>query len=236
MLPAVRFIKDNGLSLSLLLLFLAALFGESVTGLLTYDHQQASQGLGQLGYWRYLGTGAFLDGVFVNCQAAILQLTVLIVFSEFLSQRGASHSRDPDRSGGDNGRSRNAAPRRPARRGQRSRRNGRRPQRGRTQPGWLYRNSLSIVFVALFLALFALHVVFGAQAANEERRLLHQPAQSLAAFFASPKMWFETFQTWQAEFVAIVVFLVLSVFLRQQYSAESKPVEASDSDTGHPNE
>jgi hypothetical protein len=42
-------------------------------------------------------------------------------------------------------------------------------------------------------------------------------------------------QTWQAEYLAIAVFVVLSIFLRQQDSAESKPVESRDQTTGEAN-
>jgi hypothetical protein len=48
----------------------------------------------------------------------------------------------------------------------------------------------------------------------------------------SAKFWSSTLQTWQAEYLAIAVFVVLSIFLRQQDSAESKPVESSDHTTG----
>lgn len=41
-----------------------------------------------------------------------------------------------------------------------------------------------------------------------------------------------TFQTWQAEFMAIVVYVVLSIYLRQDRSPESKPVSAPDEETG----
>ena len=48
-----------------------------------------------MGYWHNLSTGTFLVGLATNCQAAFLQLDSLIVFSGFLYQRGAPHSRDP---------------------------------------------------------------------------------------------------------------------------------------------
>ncbi len=45
----------------------------------------------------------------------------------------------------------------------------------------------------------------------------------------------QNFQTWQAEYLVIALYLVLSVFLRQQGSAESKPADASDGETGEHN-
>ena len=42
----------------------------------------------------------------------------------------------------------------------------------------------------------------------------------------SAKFWSSTLKTWQAEYLAIALFVVLSPFLRQERSAESKPVES----------
>ena len=80
-----------------------------------------------------------------------------------------------------------------------------------------------------------MHVVFGAEAYNEERALAGQPPISIAAFLLSAKFWSSTLQTWQAEYLAIAIFVVLSIFLRQQDSAESKPVESSNETTGEAN-
>ena len=49
------------------------------------------------------------------------------------------------------------------------------------------------------------------------------------------QFWATTLQTWQAEYLAIAVHIVLTIFLRQQNSPESKPVEASNETTGKAN-
>jgi hypothetical protein len=223
----IDWLKDNGLSLSMLILFVGFLFADSVAGLHSYNSEHASQGLAQIGYRRYLGTGAFLDGVFVNWQAAILQLTALIVFSEFLTQRGASHSRKPD----------NEARRSPGAKSDHRRRHAASDD-GRTwwQATWLYRNSLALAFVLLFAVAFSLHVVCGANAYNDQRALLQQPPIGIAAYLVSSKLWGDTFQCWQAEFFAMWFFLVSSIYLRQEYSSESKALGAGVNDTGEPNE
>lgn len=46
------------------------------------------------------------------------------------------------------------------------------------------------------------------------------------------QLWFESFQNWQSEFLSTAVLAVLSIMLRQQGSPESKPVTASDAQTG----
>jgi hypothetical protein len=158
----------------------------------------------------YLGSGTFIEGLVVNWQAAILQLASLIVFSAFLYQRGSPHSRKPDR--------------------------GRR--RGRFGPvgGWVRRNSLFLAFLVLFLATFAAHAVAGVFADNSRRALGGEPPVSFGDYVVSARFWWENFQTWQAEYLVIALYLVFSVFLRQEGSAESKPADAPDSETGEHNE
>lgn len=40
------------------------------------------------------------------------------------------------------------------------------------------------------------------------------------------QFWFQSFQNWQSEFLAVAAIVGLSVYLRQQGSPESKPVHA----------
>ena len=87
----------------------------------------------------------------------------------------------------------------------------------------------------LFVLSLAMHVVVGADAYNEERSLTGRPPISIVAFLLSAKFWSSTLQTWQAEYLAIAIFVVLSIFLRQQNSAESKPLESRDDATGEAN-
>ena len=45
-------------------------------------------------------------------------------------------------------------------------------------------------------------------------------------FVTTSAFWFESFQNWQSEFLAVGSIVVLSIFLRQKGSPESKPVDA----------
>ena len=164
----------------------------------------------------YLGTGSFLDGIFSNWQAAILQLAVLIAFSSVLRQKGAAHSRKTDflshrtldwKLG----------PR-------------------ETLNEWVYANSLSLAFFTMFVTTFVLHLWLGEWKYNEDRTLRHLPPTSFGSYAGSPDFWFTVFQCWQAEFAGIGIYIVLSIFLRQESSSESKPVGASDEQTGEVNE
>jgi hypothetical protein len=53
----------------------------------------------------------------------------------------------------------------------------------------------------------------------------------LLEFLASSQFWFESFQNWQSEFLAITSIVVLSIFLRERGSPQSKPVAAAHSET-----
>jgi hypothetical protein len=46
------------------------------------------------------------------------------------------------------------------------------------------------------------------------------------------QFWFESLQNWQSEFLAVLAIVVLSIWLRQHGSPESKPVDAPHSETG----
>jgi hypothetical protein len=54
----------------------------------------------------------------------------------------------------------------------------------------------------------------------------------VVGYLADPQLWFESFQNWQSEFLSTAVLVVLSIFLRQRESPESKPVAAPHRQTG----
>jgi hypothetical protein len=80
------------------------------------------------------------------------------------------------------------------------------------------------------------HLFVGAMAYNETRALIGNPPVTVASYALSGAFWFKTMQTWEAEFIAILIFLVLTIFLREQGSADSKPVDSSNQETGKTNE
>jgi hypothetical protein len=183
----MRPIKNNSLSIVLFALFLISVSAQSFAGWRLQNETLAAHAQAPVGYWHNLSTGTFLEGLATNWQAAFLQLGSLIVFSGFLHQRGAPHSRDPTKPKNE--------------------------QKDREEAGrfsWSYRHSLFLAFVALFALSLALDVVVGDKAYNEVRMLGAQPPISIAAFLLSAKFWSSTLDTWQAEYLAIAVFIVLS--------------------------
>ena len=69
-------------------------------------------------------------------------------------------------------------------------------------------------------------------AANEEVARHGGEPLSFGAYLLDARFWFESSQNWQSEFLSIAVLVVLSIFLRYQGSPESKPVAASNAETG----
>jgi hypothetical protein len=55
---------------------------------------------------------------------------------------------------------------------------------------------------------------------------------TLGQFLGMSEFWFQSLQNWQSEFLSVLSIVVLSIFLRQKGSPESKPVDAPDSQTG----
>lgn len=210
-----KFLKDNSLSLAFWLLFLLCLTGELLAGFALQLHESHVRPH-ITSRWAYFASPDFLKGVFANWQAALLQLFVLIVFAVFLRQRGASHSRKPDD----------------------EKKRKQREDRGllRRSGSWIYCNSLSLAFAAMFVGAFVIFFFADLAAYRETNQQLGLPSLDAWQFLSSAQLWFDVLQTWQAEFFAMGTFLVLTIFLRQQNSAESKPVWAADDDTGETNE
>lgn len=215
-----NFFKDYSLLVVFGVLFVVFLIGQALAGELAYNHTRAAHGLPVVSYWRYTTTGNFLEGMFANWQAALLQLGALILFAVFLRTKGAPHSIRPEKSA--------KQQKAEERRKQKSR-----PKRAKS---WIYRNSLSLAFMGLFLVCFVLDLLAATSAYNEQGALTHRAPVSVAAYLASSRFWFQTFQTWEAEFMAIGLYVALSIFLRQEGSPESKPVASKNDTTGKTNE
>jgi hypothetical protein len=140
---------------------------------------------------------------------------VYVTLTVFLFQKGSAESNDPDHPRPPEPR---LTPRSPwaARRG-----------------GWVrkvYEHSLSLALAALFLVSFAVHAVSGAKLRNEEEAAQGQPPKSVVEYLGTSRFWFESFQNWQSEFLAIGSMVVLSIFLREKGSPESKPVNTPHGD------
>lgn len=96
----------------------------------------------------------------------------------------------------------------------------------------MYENSLALTFFLLFLLSASLHIYGSWRYYNAEQVLKHLPVMSVAAFMGGSKVWFESFQNWQSEFLSVASLVFLSIYLRQKGSPEFKEVEAPHDETG----
>lgn len=212
-----RFFRRNGLSLAVGFLFLVTyLGGQLFSGWRVHNEERAEHGEPPLSLAAYVVSAHFLEATAENWESEFLQMFVYVYITTFLVQKGSAESNDPDKP--EEPRPVTADSPWPVRKG----------------GAWraLYAHSLSLAFAALFLVSFVLHALGSARLENEERAHLGRPPLSVARHLAGAKFWFESFQNWQSEFLAIGSMVVLSIFLREKGSPESKALEAPHAETG----
>jgi len=216
-----RFFKDNGLTIALLALFAASLIGHWLAGLHFQNEQLQAHGEDPVSAIAFLSDPLFLSTVFENWESEFLQMSMYVVLTSFLFQRGSAESEDPDA---------------PARDGDSIEKTGKADAPRALRRGavirWLYGHSLGIALLLLFVASFIMHWVFSAKEAAAEAASHGEEALPLFQYLGSAQLWFESFQNWQSEFLSTAVIVVLSIFLRQKGSPESKPVAAPHAQTG----
>jgi hypothetical protein len=215
-------LRDNGLSIALFALFALSLAGQAVSGFRSLNETRRDHRVAALRFGEYLGGGEFLEATMENWESEFLQMAVYVIFTVFLYQRGSAESKKIDEI--------EAVDRDP--RSARSRPDAPGPVRRGGVCLVLYENSLSLVFLALFLLTWALHAVGGVNAQNADLRAHGLAPIGLRDYLGGSQFWFESLQNWQSEFLSLFAMAVLSIFLRQRGSPESKPVDAPHSATG----
>jgi hypothetical protein len=98
----------------------------------------------------------------------------------------------------------------------------------------LYENSLGIALLGQFAVAFTGHLLAGAHEFNAEQSAHGESEVSTIGYLFRSQFWFESLQNWQSEFLAVGVLVILSVYLRQRGSPESKPVHEPHHATGTP--
>ena len=97
----------------------------------------------------------------------------------------------------------------------------------------LYAHSLSAALLLLFAASGVGHFVASWRQHAEDQARHGEPVTPMADYLGEPQFWFESFQNWQSEFLAVVALVLLSIWLREKDSTQSKPLTARHTDTGH---
>ncbi|WP_067113409.1 DUF6766 family protein [Sphingopyxis granuli] len=217
----MRLLKDNSLTLVLLLLFAGSIVGQWLAGWHVAIEDAARHGAVAPSLLFYTISPEFLSSVFENWESEFLQMSAYVVLTAILIQRGSAESKDPD------------SPPRDADLAVQAMKPGAPAilRKGRLARA-LYARSLGIVLFILFLLSFLMHWTQSAKAAAQEAAEHGEAALSTIAYLGDPQLWFESFQNWQSEFLSTAVLVVLSIFLRQRESPESKAVAAPHAHTG----
>ena len=90
---------------------------------------------------------------------------------------------------------------------------------------FLYRNSLSIVMLLLMLVFLIGQFVTGLHEKNDELIENHEPPLSPIEYLSSGHFIQATFENWESEFLQMALYVLLTVFLRQKGSSESKSLD-----------
>lgn len=213
-------LKNNSLSLVFFTLFLVTLVGQAITGLKQHNEEMVDEGGQPVKMSSYLTSGHFLQSTFENWESEFLQMAMFLIFSMFLYQKGSAESKDPDK----------------------EEEVDREPNPKKKDAPWpvkkggfilgIYRHSLCYTLSLLFVLSFFLHWYGSLKDHNEEQILKNKPTESAIEYLSNSRFWFESFQNWESEFLSIFAIVVLSIFLREQGSPQSKPVDAGHMETG----
>jgi hypothetical protein len=94
---------------------------------------------------------------------------------------------------------------------------------------WLRENSLSVAMFGAFLVFLFLQSVTGWHVHNEELTQFHHDPQGYLAYLGTGHFAEAVFENWESEFLQMGAYVLLTAFLLQKGSPESKPLDASPS-------
>ncbi len=89
---------------------------------------------------------------------------------------------------------------------------------------WLRDHGLGVVTALLFVAFLIGTFFSGLLNYNEDQVEHGQPAVTVGEYLMSPNFGEAVFENWESEFLQMGMLIVLTIFLFQRGSAESKPV------------
>lgn len=217
-------LQGNGLTLFFGVLFVGALAGQAWTGVALFNQEQRDAGLHPIGLVQYVTSSSFAVDVTENWQSEYLQFLLFILATVWLVQRGSPESKKPEEAGRESDEDQKVA-----------------EHSTDTSPAWarvrgwrlsLYSRSLSLVMGSIFLLSWLAQSIAGQAAHNEAQLRDLQDVVTWGEYVTQPEFWGRTLQNWQSEFLAVASMVVLTVYLRERGSPESKPVGAAHTATG----
>jgi hypothetical protein len=219
-----RFLKENALGLVFGGLFLIVLTGQAFAGHADFNQQQLTEGLPPVSLGRYLTSASFGTDVAENWQSEYLQFFLYILLTVWLLQKGSPESKEPGKAGLESDRDQKV--------GEYADENSPPSARTRGSRLWLFSNSLGLVMGGIFLASWATQSIAGVAAFNEQQLGDLQDPVSWSDYLTEPDFWNRTLQNWQSELLAVASMAILSIYLRQRGSSQSKPVGTAHQATG----
>ena len=219
-----RFWRENSLTLVFGLLFLGALVGQAFAGWAEHNNQQLSSGLATVSLGQYLTSASFAVDVTENWQSEYLQFLLYILATIWFVQRGSPESKELGSEGTESDENQLV--------GEYAKPDS--PKWAKTG-GWrtaVFSRSLGYTMGSIFALSWLVQSIAGWAAFNEERLAQLQAPLSWTGYVLSADFWGRTLQNWQSEFLAVGSMAVLSIYLRQRGSPESKPTGSAHTSTG----
>jgi hypothetical protein len=209
------FLHRNGLLLVVFfVLFFGSWLGQTLTGQRAYNSEQEEHDEPTVDLVEYMGTGHWRQATFENWQSEFLQMGSFVLLTIWFRQKGSSESKPLE--------------------GETPEDEDPRTHRDDPDAPWpvrkggavlaLYEHSLSIAFFAMFLGSLLLHANGGVAQFNEEQLAHGGQTMDTWQFMTTSEFWYQAFQNWQSEFLAVAAIVLLTVYLRERGSPESKPV------------
>ncbi|MGW5969731.1 DUF6766 family protein [Streptomyces sp. NPDC055186] len=218
------FVRDNGLGLFFTVAFVLALAGQAIAGHADFNDQMAADRLQQVSFGDYLTSSDFAVDVSENWQSEYLQFFLYVGVTVWLLQRGSPESKELHKAGTESDEEQMVG-----------------EYAAKDSPGWakaggwrraVYSNSLLLAMGTIFILSWLVQSITGTAAYNEQRLRQLQAPLSWADYLGAADFWNRTLQNWQSELLAVASMAVLSIYLRQRGSPESKPVGAAHGATG----
>lgn len=212
------FLYRNSLSIVLIILMIIFLAGQLFMGWKTENKELIENGLPALKIGEYIHSGHFIQATFENWESEFLQMMLYVLLTISLRQKGSSESKSMTE---DEDVDKEPVPHPKA------------PWPVKKGGIWLklYKHSLSLAFAILFLASFILHFYGSLKDFNDEQMIKGNAAVTAIQYISESRFWFESFQNWQSEFLAVASLVLLSIWLREKGSPESKPVDMAHDET-----
>lgn len=93
---------------------------------------------------------------------------------------------------------------------------------------WLRDRALTIVLLAMFAAALAAQIVSGQLEFNAAQREHGDAVVTIGSYLRTGHFWEALFENWESEFLQMAVFILLTTFLVQKGSPESRRLDTTE--------